>query len=110
MGLDGANTARLWCISTGIGQVEEVAQACSEEIGLDDSLTRAHQHPNNIWALQGYYECLLRLGGRGREARIIRQQLDLAKPVDDVPVKSSCFCRFRVLISDDDVATESCCK
>lgn len=90
------------------GHLEEAAQAYAEDLGLDDSLTRAHQHPNNIWALQGYYECLLRLGGREREARIIRQQLDLAKSVADVPVKSSCFCRLGVLASDDETATESC--
>ncbi|KAK1139700.1 hypothetical protein N8T08_000507, partial [Aspergillus melleus] len=75
------------------GNVEEAAQAYAEDLGLDDSLTRAHQHPNNIWALHGYHECLSRLG-RNNEARIIKQQLDLAQQVADVKVNSSCFCRL----------------
>jgi hypothetical protein len=33
--------------------------------------------PNNIWALQGYHECLIRLG-RHDEARIIGPQLAIA--------------------------------
>lgn len=90
------------------GDVEEAAQAYAEDLGLDDSLTRAHQHPNNVWALQGYYECLQRLGREG-EARIIRQQLELAQLVADVPVRSSCFCRLGALTPDDGAAVGPCC-
>jgi tetratricopeptide (TPR) repeat protein len=88
------------------GHVDKAAQAYAEDLGLDESLTRAHQHPNNVWALHGYHECLLRLGREG-EARIIKQQLDLAQSVADVPVKSSCFCRG-VLEQGEESAT--CCK
>ncbi|RKL16358.1 hypothetical protein BFJ72_g15325, partial [Fusarium proliferatum] len=56
------------------GYVEQAALAYAEDLGLDDKLPRAHQHPNNIWALHGYYECLMRLGRKG-EARIIKKQL-----------------------------------
>ncbi|KAJ5102634.1 TPR domain protein [Penicillium argentinense] len=75
------------------GKIEEAARAYAEDLGLDGSLTRAHQHPYNVWALHGYHECLMRLG-RDREAGIIKQQLDLAMSFVDIPIKSSCFCRL----------------
>lgn len=75
------------------GHVEDAAQAYREDLGLDQSLTRAHQHPNNVWALHGYHECLLRLG-RKSEADIINQQLTVVLAVADVPIASSCFCRL----------------
>ncbi|KAE8419379.1 hypothetical protein BDV36DRAFT_307916 [Aspergillus pseudocaelatus] len=77
------------------GHVEEAAAAYAQDLGLDDALTRAHQHPNNVWALHGYHECLVRLG-RKAEARIIKQQLDVALSVTDIQIKSSCFCRLGV--------------
>ncbi|KAH1683485.1 hypothetical protein KXV79_003697 [Aspergillus fumigatus] len=89
------------------GHVEEAAQAYAEDLGLDSSLTRAHQHPKNVWALHGYHECLVRLG-RESEARIIKQDLDLALQVADVPIKCSCFCRLGALESDENGG--SCCQ
>ncbi|GAB1191935.1 hypothetical protein APSETT444_001119 [Aspergillus pseudonomiae] len=77
------------------GHVEEAATAYAQDLGLDDALTRAHQHPNNVWALHGYHECLVRLE-RTAEARIIKQQLDVALSVADIQIKSSCFCRLGV--------------
>ncbi|TGO89806.1 hypothetical protein BPOR_0093g00170 [Botrytis porri] len=74
------------------GHIEEAAQVYSADLGLDGLLPRAHQHPNNVWALQGYHECLTRLG-RKTEARLIEPQVKLALAIADVPVKSSCFCR-----------------
>ncbi|RKK80779.1 hypothetical protein BFJ71_g15827 [Fusarium oxysporum] len=75
------------------GYVEQAAQAYAEDLGLDDKLARAHQHPNNIWALHGYHECLMRLG-RTAEARIIMKQLTIARAGADIPIESSCFCRL----------------
>ncbi|CEJ58568.1 hypothetical protein PMG11_07222 [Penicillium brasilianum] len=72
--------------------VEEAAAVYRADLGLDDSVIRARQHPNNVWALQGYHECLVRLG-REDEARVIRPQLATAVALADVPVTSSCFCR-----------------
>ncbi|KAL4997484.1 hypothetical protein BDV10DRAFT_186083 [Aspergillus recurvatus] len=43
------------------GHVEEAAQAYAEDLGLDTSLTRVQQHPNDVWALHGYHACLQRL-------------------------------------------------
>ncbi|CAL5870921.1 uncharacterized protein PFLUO_LOCUS5163 [Penicillium psychrofluorescens] len=74
------------------GRVQEAADVYRADLGLDGSLIRARQHPNNVWALQGYHECLLRLE-RTAEARVIEPQLKVALAIADVPVQSSCFCR-----------------
>lgn len=75
------------------GYVEQAAQAFAEDLGLDPTVTRAHQHPNTVWALHGYHECLILLG-RDAEARIIAQQLSVAMSVADIEITSSCFCRL----------------
>ncbi|KAK9645077.1 hypothetical protein V6Z96_007930 [Aspergillus fumigatus] len=75
------------------GQVEKAAEVYGADLGMDDTLPRALQHPNNVWSLHGYHECLTRLG-RLAEARIIQQQLKLAAATADVPIRSSCFCRL----------------
>ncbi|KAJ5100131.1 hypothetical protein N7532_007132 [Penicillium argentinense] len=74
------------------GHVEEAAAIYAQDLGLDDSLIRAHQHRNNVWSLRGYHVCLMRLG-RGVEANIIEKQLKTAAAVADVSVMSSCFCK-----------------
>lgn len=74
------------------GRVEEAAAAYAADLGFDDTLPRARQHPNNVWAMHGYYECLVKLG-RKEEANIIQPQLTLALAVSDVEVKASCYCR-----------------
>lgn len=72
--------------------IEEAAKVYAADLGLDDSLPRALQHPNNVWALHGYHECLKKLG-RNAEANIIEKQLRMAMAMVDVPIHSSCFCR-----------------
>lgn len=75
------------------GHVEESAAVYKADLGLDSTLSRACQHPDNVWSLHGYHDCLTRLG-RTEEANIIKQRLDLANARTDVPVKSSCFCKM----------------
>jgi hypothetical protein len=74
------------------GHVEEAEAVYRADLGLDDSLARAYQHPENVWSLHGYHECLQRLG-KHAEARMIRQRLDLAAARADVPITASCYCR-----------------
>lgn len=74
------------------GNVEEATHALTADLGFDETLPRARQHPNNVWALHGYHECLVKLG-RKDEAGIVMQQLRLAQAVADVPVKAACYCR-----------------
>jgi tetratricopeptide (TPR) repeat protein len=75
------------------GQVAEAEAVYRADLGFDDTLPRACQHPGNVWSLHGYHECLVRLGKLG-EARIIEQQLRFAAALADTPVTASCFCRL----------------
>jgi hypothetical protein len=75
------------------GFVEEAEAVYRADLGLDDTLARACQHPNNVWSLHGFHECLTRLGKHG-EARIVAQQLTLAAACADVPIQASCACRL----------------
>jgi tetratricopeptide (TPR) repeat protein len=75
------------------GRVEDAEAVYRADLGLDDTLARAYQHPENVWSLHGYHECLLRLG-KDAEARMIKQRLDLAAARADVPIVASCFCRM----------------
>jgi tetratricopeptide (TPR) repeat protein len=71
---------------------EEACAVYRADLGLDGTLRRPCQHPENVWSLHGYHECLVRLG-RTAEAEMIRPRLDLALARATVPVKASCFCR-----------------
>ncbi len=75
------------------GHTEEAEAVYRADLGLDDTLARANQHPNNVWSLHGYHECLERLG-KTVEADALAPQLEKAISRADVPVKSSCACRM----------------
>jgi len=75
------------------GRVAEAERVYRADLGFDDTLPRACQHPGNVWSLHGFHECLVRLGRLG-EAAIIEQQLKLTAALADVPIESSCFCRL----------------
>ncbi|CAK7243285.1 MAG: hypothetical protein STHCBS139747_004802 [Sporothrix thermara] len=77
------------------GYVERAAHAYAQDLGLVPTPGRFHQHPNNVWALHGYHECLVRLG-REEEAASLRNQLAVALAGADVNITSSCFCRVGV--------------
>ncbi|QDP94900.1 hypothetical protein FOE78_02285 [Microlunatus elymi] len=76
-------------------RVAEAEAVYRADLGFDPSVPRSQQHPNNVWALHGYHECLQRLG-KHEQAMIIKQQLDFALAQADVPIASSCFCRLDV--------------
>jgi tetratricopeptide (TPR) repeat protein len=75
------------------GRVAEAAAVYQADLGLDATLTRACQHPGNLWSLHGYHECLVRLGQQ-EEAAAIASRLAIASAHADVPVASSCYCRL----------------
>jgi len=75
------------------GEVESATAVYAADLGLDHTLARACQHPNNVWSLHGYHECLVRLG-RSAEAARLKPQLDRALAGADVQIESSCFCRL----------------
>ncbi len=77
------------------GRVAEAEAIYRADLGLDGTLSRACQHPDNLWSLHGLHECLTRRGEKV-EAALIKQRLDLALARSEVPVKASCFCRIKV--------------
>ncbi|MDH3679639.1 MAG: hypothetical protein OEV40_06765 [Acidimicrobiia bacterium] len=74
-------------------RVTEAEAVYRADLGLDDSLARAYQHPDNVWSLHGLHECLTSLG-KDAEAGIVRSRLDLALARTDVEINASCFCRL----------------
>lgn len=77
------------------GRVDESCALYRADLGLDETLPRAHRHLGNVWALHGYHECLVKLG-RNKEAADLAPQLQAALEVADVPIKASCFCRLKL--------------
>ncbi len=73
-------------------QYEEAEATYRADLGLDDTLPRACQHPRNVWSLHGLHECLAK---RGEQIEIVhvKQKLDLALSRAEVPIHSSCYCR-----------------
>ena len=75
------------------GHVDEAATVYRADLGLDDTLVRPSQHPNNIWSLVGYAECCERLGDR-KALEAIRPELEKARKIADGSINVSCFCRI----------------
>jgi tetratricopeptide (TPR) repeat protein len=74
------------------GRVDEAVAVYRADLGLDRTLSRVKQHPDNVWSLHGYVECLRRLG-RHDELESAQLRLDLAAARADARVAASCFCR-----------------
>lgn len=75
------------------GHAEEALAVYRADLGLDNTLNRPSQHPENVWSLHGYAECLHRLD-RCDEAAALQPRLDLALARADIPIHASCFCRL----------------
>jgi hypothetical protein len=73
------------------GHADDAEAVYRADLGLDDSLSRASQHLENVWSLHGLHECLTRRDAP--EAAMVKQRLDLAQARADVPIKASCYCR-----------------
>jgi tetratricopeptide (TPR) repeat protein len=76
----------------------ELAKAAAElyecDLGYNQKLPRAQRHPDNVWALHGYAECLDRTGqSDSSTAHLVRTMLEAASKVADVPIYASCACR-----------------
>ncbi|MEE8636108.1 MAG: tetratricopeptide repeat protein [Acidiferrobacterales bacterium] len=75
------------------GRLDDAEAVYRADLGLDGTLRRACQHPDNVWSLHGLHECLTRRG-ESVEAAHVKQRLDMAVARSDVPIKASCFCRL----------------
>ena len=76
------------------GHVEEATAVYRADLGLDQTIYRPMQHPDNVWALHGYVSCLEQ-AGETAEAEAMRARLDLALARTDVPITASCFCAVK---------------
>jgi tetratricopeptide (TPR) repeat protein len=81
------------------GHIDEAEAVYRSDLGLDGKLSRACQHPDNLWSLHGLHECLMRRGEKV-EAPLIKQRLDLAMARAEVPIKASCFCRRTAMAAE----------
>lgn len=79
------------------GRTEEAILHYQDDLGIGNRLPRCTQHPDNIWALHGYYECLQRFG-REEEAMLIKPRLDELINNSDIEINSSCCCRKDTLL------------
>ncbi|WP_112322731.1 tetratricopeptide repeat protein [Oceanibium sediminis] len=78
------------------GEMAEAEAVYRADLGLDATLARACQHPDNLWSLHGLVECLERRGAANTsEGMLLRQRLDRALARASVPVRASCYCRGR---------------
>ena len=74
------------------GHYDEAEAVYRADLGLDGTLSRACQHPGNVWSLHGLHECLVKRG-ETTELPHIRQQLDKALARAEVQIQASCYCR-----------------
>jgi tetratricopeptide (TPR) repeat protein len=72
--------------------IDEAEKVYRADLGFDNTLARACQHPSNVWSLHGLHECLTRQG-RNKEAMLIKPSLDKALARADVKIRYSCYCR-----------------
>ena len=84
------------------GEIERLVKAAADlyesDLGLNEKLPRVQRHPNNIWALRGYVECLdrsdeIEAGIGSEKSKEVREMLRRAEEGADVEVKASCACR-----------------
>ena len=78
------------------GRVEEAEAVYRADLGLDPAVIRACRHPDNVWSLHGFHECLVRQGKQA-EAELVAPRLALALARTDVPIESSCLCRLHCM-------------
>ena len=74
------------------GRHAEAEAIYRADLGLDDTLPRAVQHPRNVWSLHGLDECL---AARGEMVERPHVQALLAQALarSEVTIRASCFCR-----------------
>ena len=73
------------------GHHAEAEEVFRQDLGLAPGLPRACQHPDNVWALRGLYDCLI-AQGKDAQAAELKMRLDLAEARADQPVKAACGC------------------
>ena len=78
------------------GQFDEAEEIYRDDLGLSRRIQRCAQHPDNVWALHGLVECLLRRGEKV-ELPALQTKLATALELADISITSSCMCRGQSL-------------
>ena len=73
------------------GHFAEAEEVFRQDLGLAPGLPRACQHPDNVWALRGLYDCLI-AQDKTSDAAHLKLRLDLAEARADRPIKAACGC------------------
>ena len=81
-------------------RIAEAAAVYRADLGFDPTTPRPSRHPDNVWSLHGYVECLNKLG-RPDEVALFQPRLDLALARADAGIGASCFCRGRSVCACD---------
>ena len=76
------------------GHIDEATETYEADLGLNDTVIRSNQHPDNVWALVGLYECY-KQQGKMRDARMLRPRRDFALARADAGIGASCFCSMK---------------
>lgn len=74
------------------GRYDEAEKVYRTDLGVNGVLQRCSRHPDNVWALHGFVECLQRRGDT-EELPMYAEKLKLALAETDVSITSSCLCR-----------------
>ena len=82
----------LAALLTEQGCFAEAEDVYRTDLGLNGTLQRCAQHPDNVWALHGLVECL-RVRGETEELPMLERKLAAALAKTDVPITASCLCR-----------------
>ena len=81
------------------GRIEEATDVFEADLGLDDTVIRSNQHPDNVWALLGLHECYQR-SNQSEHARHLKPRLDFALSRADPEIAAACFCSSENLRND----------
>jgi tetratricopeptide (TPR) repeat protein len=74
------------------GHYQEAEEIYRADLGMNETVYRCAQHPNNVWALHGLSECLI-YRGETEEVDQVQSLLTKALKKADPSIKSSCCCR-----------------
>ena len=81
------------------GHLAEAEKVFRQDLGLAPGLPRACQHPDNVWALRGLYDCL-KAQGDSTELPQIKLRLNLAEARADRPIRAACGCAQVAMAKD----------
>ena len=77
------------------GHLDEAEAVYRADLGMDDTVPRCCQHPDNVWSLTGLVECLEHRGSVGQLA-FMQARLAIVRARADQNIRAPCFCRRHV--------------